>query len=196
MGTATIEVEEDVYRKTDAYREDLGYSWEQVMLEGKMMMEVDLQHEGADIGAGYSRDELLEALERRVEEDDALGVGDSGVVVTKVEALEEMKERAYERGHDDGYANAAGDVFDAKRQALVEHGVCRRCRKRDADSLHHIIPRERGGEDDMQNTIPLCDGCHDRVEILTEKMLESREEVSAATLRGYIVSEFPVEVYE
>ena len=45
--------------------------------------------------------------------------------------------------------------------------VCRRCRKRFKSymlSLHHIVPRSKGGSGDFDNLILLCNECHDYVE--------------------------------
>ena len=47
---------------------------------------------------------------------------------------------------------------------------CYRCEKKIPDngrgsSTHHIIPRDEGGLDDMNNLITLCHKCHDFVEV-------------------------------
>lgn len=47
--------------------------------------------------------------------------------------------------------------------------TCQRCAKRSASgkglSIHHIMPRDRGGPDDLYNLITLCHKCHDTVEL-------------------------------
>lgn len=45
--------------------------------------------------------------------------------------------------------------------------TCQRCEKKSRQGLqaHHLIPREEGGADDIENLITLCNPCHDFVEI-------------------------------
>lgn len=45
--------------------------------------------------------------------------------------------------------------------------TCQRCEKtsRQGMQAHHIVPRDRGGADDIHNLITLCNKCHDVVEI-------------------------------
>jgi tetratricopeptide (TPR) repeat protein len=52
---------------------------------------------------------------------------------------------------------------DAAR-LLAEMGrLCAICKLRHAVQLHHIVPREQGGSDDISNAIPLCPNCHNEV---------------------------------
>lgn len=47
---------------------------------------------------------------------------------------------------------------------LTETGrLCCVCRTQHQVSLHHIVPKEEGGTDDIDNAIPLCPNCHDAV---------------------------------
>lgn len=48
--------------------------------------------------------------------------------------------------------------------------------------LHHIIPREEGGTDDIENAIPLCPNCHDEVH------RKPRVWQNGARLQGYGVA--------
>jgi hypothetical protein len=41
--------------------------------------------------------------------------------------------------------------------------MCCICQARHGVSLHHIVPREKGGSDAIENAIPLCPTCHDEV---------------------------------
>ena len=42
---------------------------------------------------------------------------------------------------------------------------CYRCEVKTNLSVHHILPRERGGSENMNNLITLCYKCHDIVEL-------------------------------
>lgn len=44
---------------------------------------------------------------------------------------------------------------------------CFRCesKRRRGLSVHHIVPRSEGGEDNLENLITLCNKCHDIVEM-------------------------------
>lgn len=41
--------------------------------------------------------------------------------------------------------------------------LCCICKRLHRVQLHHIIPKEAGGSDDIDNAIPLCPNCHDEV---------------------------------
>lgn len=56
------------------------------------------------------------------------------------------------------------------RRVVIQrnHFKCLRCDKRFAVAsltVHHMIPREDGGSNDVSNLVPLCRECHDFVEI-------------------------------
>jgi HNH endonuclease len=59
----------------------------------------------------------------------------------------------------------------AKRDAVVEGKLCQRCGTPDGLEVHHVIPRRVGGEDNPENLIPLCKGCHKRIELLTCELI-------------------------
>ena len=40
---------------------------------------------------------------------------------------------------------------------------CCLCKKLHQVQVHHIVPKEQGGTDDIDNAIPLCPNCHDEV---------------------------------
>ena len=46
--------------------------------------------------------------------------------------------------------------YEAKRKAAFQ---CCRCRSIGVE-VHHIIPQEHGGSDDMENAAALCPRCH------------------------------------
>lgn len=57
------------------------------------------------------------------------------------------------------------------RAAVLERDnfACYRCEKRNKAgkglSVHHLLPRAEGGEDEMSNLVTLCHPCHDIVEV-------------------------------
>jgi hypothetical protein len=52
---------------------------------------------------------------------------------------------------------------DSEKLLSVTGRLCCICGKAHGVSLHHIIPKEEGGKDDIDNAIPLCPNCHDEV---------------------------------
>lgn len=46
-----------------------------------------------------------------------------------------------------------------------KNGPCRLCAKPGPSQLHHVIPRDRGGDDIAENLVPLCQPCHQKVEL-------------------------------
>lgn len=73
--------------------------------------------------------------------------------------------------------------FDQKEAEalLVDAGrMCCLCGKLHSVQLHHIVPKEDGGTDDIDNAIPLCPNCHDEVHGRT---------ASGRTTRTYSASE-------
>lgn len=70
----------------------------------------------------------------------------------------------YDRGsrHARGYGTQWERV---RRQALQrDHGLCRVClangKVTPADAVDHIIPKSRGGGDDLENLQGICNTCH------------------------------------
>ena len=46
-------------------------------------------------------------------------------------------------------------------EALKRDGFkCRHCPSRKDLQVHHIVPLEKGGTDDLSNLLTLCDECH------------------------------------
>ena len=43
--------------------------------------------------------------------------------------------------------------------------TCQACGTKKNLTVHHIIPRDKGGPDDTSNLITLCTRCHDEIEI-------------------------------
>lgn len=45
--------------------------------------------------------------------------------------------------------------------------TCLRCEKQSRQGMqaHHLVPRDNGGADDVENLVTLCNSCHDFVEI-------------------------------
>ena len=70
---------------------------------------------------------------------------------------------------------------------------CGICKSRSKLTIHHILPRSEGGQNNKENLIVLCRPCHDFVE---EQNVRSREAVLCCERPGMIVSEligaFPI----
>lgn len=50
------------------------------------------------------------------------------------------------------------------RELLVRTGrMCCICKSHHSVQVHHIVPKSDGGGDEIDNAIPLCPSCHDRV---------------------------------
>lgn len=58
--------------------------------------------------------------------------------------------------------------------------MCCICKKLHRVQLHHIVPKDQGGSDDIENAIALCPNCHDEVHT---------GYVSGRTTRAYTASE-------
>lgn len=58
-----------------------------------------------------------------------------------------------------------------------KNGPCRLCGKPGPSQLHHVIPRDRGGDDVAENLVPLCAECHGfveaRVQDVCRRLVES-----------------------
>lgn len=49
--------------------------------------------------------------------------------------------------------------------AADRQGPCLTCGKPSPNELHHVLPRDRGGDDTAKNIVPLCHRCHELVEM-------------------------------
>lgn len=49
------------------------------------------------------------------------------------------------------------------RERMLKHyrGKCQYCLDAPADTLDHIVPISKGGEEDLQNVIPMCRKCNE-----------------------------------
>ena len=62
------------------------------------------------------------------------------------------------------HTSAVGfDQRDVDRLLARTGRMCAVCNWRHQVQVHHLIPLERGGTDDIANAIPLCPTCHDAV---------------------------------
>lgn len=73
------------------------------------------------------------------------------------------KRKAYNPVNKDEWAKLRSACFSR------DHFTCQRCDKKKSASVvltvHHIIPRDNDGANDLSNLITLCSPCHDFVEI-------------------------------
>lgn len=54
---------------------------------------------------------------------------------------------------------------------------------------HHIIPRDYGGRDNVENLIELCNRCHDDVEIKTDTYIKKYKHLDIDLLRSMIIND-------
>jgi hypothetical protein len=56
-----------------------------------------------------------------------------------------------------------GDDWHAIAREVIarDHNRCMDCHGRKLLTVHHIIPRENGGGNNMENLVTLCAACHD-----------------------------------
>jgi hypothetical protein len=101
--------------------------------------------------------------------------------------MEDEKQASYEKGLDEGYLNG---YLDAEKQFKL----CPVCKINKIDSVHHIIPRAKGGITIYENIICLCKKCHDLVEEKTDYFLEKNYCCSPKILRNFIINGFPLSV--
>ena len=76
------------------------------------------------------------------------------------------------------------DYWDRVREYVIEHDglrcqACRKKGKRREFTVHHIIPRIKGGSDELENLITLHYDCHDYVETME---YQTRSEVINSTI--------------
>ena len=59
------------------------------------------------------------------------------------------------------------DEWNKLRKAILDRDkhTCYRCEVKKDLTIHHLIPRSQGGENNMNNMITLCTDCHDLVEV-------------------------------
>ena len=65
-----------------------------------------------------------------------------------------------------GYQKGFNYKFSARREAVLnrDNYTCQYCGKKNTRlEVHHIVFRGRGGSDDENNLITLCEGCHKKV---------------------------------
>lgn len=77
-----------------------------------------------------------------------------------------MTRKAWDHGgktaHQRGYGKEWRKIRDA---VIASEPLCRTCtekgRQRLATQVDHVIPKAKGGTDDVSNLRPLCRPCHD-----------------------------------
>lgn len=90
-----------------------------------------------------------------------------------------LVQEARKDGYDEGFKACELDMqnrifLDGYIAGLKRTGLCPRCLKRGIQSIHHLIPRSKGGTSDPGNLVALCKKCHDEVEIATDELLKER----------------------
>lgn len=93
---------------------------------------------------------------------------------------DEIKDSGWEEGWIEG-------IKEAEKIA----NVCPCCKKHVIETLHHIIPRSKGGKDNIENLIFLCFNCHDKIELKTDELLKNNN-FDPKTIRSFVVNDsFP-----
>lgn len=109
-------------------------------------------------------------------------------IIDESEKYNRLHEIAYndglEKGYNDGYD-------DGLKTGLELSKFCERCLKKPGESIHHIIPREFNGKENIENLSILCFDCHDYVEIETYKLFRNGKFYPIDTLKSFIKGEFP-----
>lgn len=154
---------------------------------------------------------LVEFLYQELESDE---MGPFKIIDPKEvdEAQTKVKSEEFQRGYEEGYSDGLSEVptniqpseipedveqligYEAVKQLFVDGKVlCHRCLEERIVSLHHLVPREHGGDDNIENLIPLCNECHDEVEMLTEELIDKKGLFDPSELRTFVESGFPGE---
>lgn len=63
------------------------------------------------------------------------------------------------------------------RKTIIKsyEGKCKECGRQDKTlHLHHIIPRNEGGLNSINNLIPLCPRCHKRTDLGPQRLRENK----------------------
>jgi predicted HNH restriction endonuclease len=97
---------------------------------------------------------------------------DSGYLRSTVDTMasSSWQEKVYQ-GSQDKHPFYRSEAWKRLREACLNRDLyrCKRCDKKYTTgrrlTVHHIVPRQQGGADDLSNLITLCDACHDYVEI-------------------------------
>lgn len=196
MGVKILAIEDELYESVNQYREGLGMNWKEVFNLIKLNLKADLKVHGNGSDKGpVSNSDGIQCV-TQIDREKAEMVDDGDIVISTFSELESIKSEEREKGYEEGWTECMQKRDMWGLDLVVDFSLCRCCKSSDADSLHHIIPRSHGGSDELDNKIPLCDPCHNRVEVLTEKLIENKGVRQVDVIRGYIEGEFPVGVYE
>lgn len=60
--------------------------------------------------------------------------------------------------------SSKGTEWEALRKQVLERDgyLCQLCKVAQADTVDHIVPKARGGEDNMANCVAACRSCNGR----------------------------------
>ena len=91
-------------------------------------------------------------------------VGCAAVTISQSGYCDEHRNTKWEQ-HQKGlsrHQRGYGSFWDRKRKIILmrDNYLCCGCRKRQAETVDHIIPKARGGTDDDVNLQSLCWPCH------------------------------------
>lgn len=80
--------------------------------------------------------------------------------------------------------------------AAERQGPCLVCGAAAPNELHHVLPRDRGGEDKAKNIAPLCRICHDKIELRRPRTVRAFLAALDDDTYAYAVTEGGEDVWE
>jgi hypothetical protein len=104
--------------------------------------------------------------------------------------IDKMKnENILEAMYENGEIPWDGSLMVKRYTTHIKNGICPCCNYNILQANHHIIPREYNGPDTKENSIGLCNKCHDYVEIKTKEWIESGRYYNIEILRSMIIND-------
>jgi hypothetical protein len=103
--------------------------------------------------------------------------------------LVHYNEEIFDAMYENGELPWDGSLITKRYTTHIKDGICPRCNHALLQANHHIIPRKYNGPDTKENSIGLCNKCHDYVEIKTEEWIESGRYYNIDILRCMIIND-------
>ena len=102
-----------------------------------------------------------------------IALNERKVFAAKRRKIEDFNEGQACGGYNLAYAQAllnAAQPGDELYKAFwkmrkAQEPKCMKCETKRNWTLHHVVPRRHGGENTIENTVPLCRHCHNRCEV-------------------------------
>ena len=94
------------------------------------------------------------------------------------------------------YRRKVASPLQWQRIAAERQGPCLVCGTKPPNELHHVLPRDRGGEDKAKNIAPLCRVCHDRIEVRQQEAVRKFLAALDDDTYAYVVTNGGEDVWE